>query len=111
MDPSTGHPVEPASIPPNNLPSRLSPETPTSSPQNAPDAPAYESPPTPHTEQERNQGGGHEGDSPDEDSADEEEQPYWASFVADDLSPSEEDLKFLEQEVEEKSALDRKLIP
>ena len=51
---------------------------------------------------------GQEEDSPDEDSADEEEQPYWASFVSDRSVPGEEELKLIEQENAEISALDRK---
>lgn len=111
VDARTGQPVEPAGIAPGNWTSSLPAEAESSLTHNVPDAPASESPPPPPTEQERNESGGQEEDSPDEDSADEEEQPYWASFVADNSSPSEGDVKLIEQEGEERSALDRKMIP
>ena len=74
--------------------------------QNASDAaqnPPETQPPPP---QEDDREEGQEEESPDEDSADEEEQPYWASFVDDKSAPSEEELKLIEQDTEERSALD-----
>ena len=70
---------------------------------------AAEEPPEaqPPAEHEGDRNGSQEEDSPDEESADEEEQPYWANFVEDTTVPSEEEMKLIEQDTEERSALDR----
>ena len=69
--------------------------------QTIPDAP-------PPAEQEEERSGGQNRDSPDEDSEDEEEHPYWANFEADTSSPSEDELKIIEQDSPELSAQNRR---
>ena len=43
-----------------------------------------------------------------ESSSEEEEQPYWAKFEEDKSTPTEQELKVIEQQTDEISALDRK---
>lgn len=80
-------------------PSLLPDQTASDAAQNPPET-------QPPLQQEDDREEGQEEESPDDDSVDEEEQPYWASFVDDKSAPSEEELKLIEQDTEERSALD-----
>ena len=102
IDPSTGQRAETtlAAHVTEDWPALLPPQPPPNAAQEPPDT----QPPAEHAG-ERN--GSQEEDSPDEESVDEEEQPYWANFVEDKTVPSEEETKLIEQDSEERSALDR----
>lgn len=52
--------------------------------------------------------GREDSESQDGESSDEEERPYWADFVEDTSSPNERELRTIEEDGQEKDALDRK---
>lgn len=53
-------------------------------------------------------GGEREEESQDDDSTDEEDYPFWANIKEDPSSPDEEELRAIEETMDEVSALDRK---
>ena len=102
IDPSTGQRADTA------LAAQAAEDWPALFPPQAQPNAAQEVPETqPPAEHEGDRNGSQEEDSPDEESVDEEEQPYWANFVEDKTVPSEEETKLIEQDTEERSALDR----
>ena len=52
-------------------------------------------------------GGEREEESQDDDSTDEEDYPFWANIKEDTSSPDEEELRAIEETMDEVSALDR----
>ena len=102
IDPSTGQRAETALVPQvaEDWPALLAPQAQPNAAQEPPET-------QPPAEHEGDRNGSQEEDSPDEESVDEEEQPYWANFVEDKTVPSEEETKLIEQDSEERSALDR----
>lgn len=53
-------------------------------------------------------GGEREEESQDDESTDEEDYPFWANIKEDTSSPDEEELRAIEETMDEVSALDRK---
>ena len=105
IDPATGQPTteihlvtQAAEDWPLLFPSQTQPNVPQ-----PPSIPLESQPPA----EEGDQNQGQEEDSPSEDSADEEEQPYWANFIYDKSMPSDDELKLIEQDTGERSAIDR----
>ncbi|KAL8790842.1 MAG: hypothetical protein Q9195_006167 [Heterodermia aff. obscurata] len=101
IDPSTGQRADTvlAAQAAEDWPTLFPPQT---QPNPAPEPPETHAP----AEHEGDRNGNQEEDSPDEESVDEEEQPYWANFIEDKTVPSEEETKLIEQDTEERSALD-----